>query len=147
MWIAFWFKCCQHWCTVARLHHPFTLSWHQTNQSWFYLLNAESLARKQPVPILKSYVWTGLEPATYRRTLRPLSLPAGQSKRKQVEHFVWSVLSAEMCQFNKQPPSWWITYRLLTVTVYHKDTKQPQYHACLKQNTPIVESAYSIIIK
>ena len=43
----------------AWIHHPVTLSWHQANQSWFYPLNAERLARKQPVPIFTPLVWCG----------------------------------------------------------------------------------------
>ena len=41
----------------TRLHHTATLPWHQVNQSWFYPLNAERLARKQPVPIFTPLVW------------------------------------------------------------------------------------------
>ena len=33
----------------ARIHNPVT-SWHRANQSWFYPLNAERLARQQQVP-------------------------------------------------------------------------------------------------
>jgi len=43
----------------TRIHHPVTLSWHRANQSWCYPLNAERLARKQPVPIFTPLVWCG----------------------------------------------------------------------------------------
>ena len=41
----------------TQIHHPVTLSWHRANQSWFYPLIAERLARKQPVSIFTSLVW------------------------------------------------------------------------------------------
>ena len=43
----------------TRIHDPVTLSWQRANQSWFYPLNAERLARKQPVPICTPLVWCG----------------------------------------------------------------------------------------
>ena len=43
----------------TRIHHPVTLSWHRASQSWFYPLNAERLARKQPVPSLTPLLWRG----------------------------------------------------------------------------------------
>ena len=43
----------------TEIHRPVTLSWNQTNQSWFYPLNAECLGRKQQVPILTHLVWHG----------------------------------------------------------------------------------------
>ena len=45
--------CCIH---TTQVHHPVTLFWHRANQSWFYPLNAERLARKQPVPIVTPLV-------------------------------------------------------------------------------------------
>ena len=44
------------------VHQPVTLSWHRANQSWFYTLNAERLARKQPVPMFTPLVWRGRDP-------------------------------------------------------------------------------------
>ena len=50
----------------TRIQHPVTLSLNRANQSWFYPLNAERLARKQQVPITFGLVRPGLEPATSR---------------------------------------------------------------------------------
>jgi len=43
----------------ARSHHQVRLSCHWANQSWLYPLNAECIAKKQPVPILTPLVWHG----------------------------------------------------------------------------------------
>ena len=40
-----------------RVHHQVTLSWHRANQSWFYPLNSERLARNQQLPSLTPLVW------------------------------------------------------------------------------------------
>ena len=48
----------------TRVHHPVTLSSRPANQYWFYPLNSERLAKKQPVPMLTPFVWRywGLNP-------------------------------------------------------------------------------------
>ena len=57
------------------------LSRHRANQSWFHPLNAERLARKQPVPIVTPLVMRGQgsnrDFPTMRRALYLLCHPAG----------------------------------------------------------------------
>ena len=71
----------------TRLHHPVTLSWHRANQSWFYPLNAERLARKQPVPIFTPLVWCGRgsnpRPPDYETNAYPLGHRAGFERRRR----------------------------------------------------------------
>ena len=43
--------------TMNLISHSITLSWHLANQSLSYPINAEHLARKRQVSILKSLVW------------------------------------------------------------------------------------------
>ena len=67
------------WSTVpqttrTQIPHPVTLSWHQANQSYFYPLNAERLARKHLVPIFMSLVWPGR--GFIKKSIRYMYIPS-----------------------------------------------------------------------
>ena len=81
----------------TRMHHPVTLPRHRANQSWFYPLNAERLARKQPVPIVTPLVCRGRgsnsRPTDYEANALSTRPPSrSRNAKKQFYEFNWNLV-------------------------------------------------------
>ena len=73
----------------THVHHPVTLFWHRADPSWFLSLNAERLARKQPVPILKTHLlWRGWV-SKQRPSEYEANVPSTRSPSQSVKNRVY----------------------------------------------------------
>ena len=113
--------------------HSVTLSRYWTNPSFPYLNNAEHLARKWPVSILKPFGlnWPGLEPTRFRfpNLLKPETLYS-------FGHSIWSCIIDEQNQtwsFKKTTQKWFcsVVHQMLDLL---SPFKKRHHYGCTHSN-------------